>query len=97
VKHTVAKQAHAQCTSCGPACTFQGACGAGKVGFYTDAACTQLIVSIPVGTCTQTNKSTAPLGGMTYTATGTFTGCTATGTSTASLDLPGARTVCCRP
>jgi hypothetical protein len=97
VKHVVAKQAHAQCSSCGTACTFQGACSAGKVGFYSDPNCQTLIVSIPTGTCTQTNKGNAPLAGMTYTATGTFTGCTATGTSTASLDLPSQRTVCCRP
>lgn len=96
-KHVVAKEAHAACATCGAACTYQGGCSAGKVGWYSDAACTQLIVSIPVGACTQTNKGTAILGGMIYTATGTFTGCTATGTTTASLDVPTPRTVCCRP
>lgn len=98
VKHVVAKQAHAQCSSCGAACTYQGACGPGKVGWYADSSCSQLIVSIPAnGACTQTGKGGSVLGGMTYTATGTFTGCTATGATTASLDLPSQRTLCCRP
>ena len=98
VKHVVAKQAHALCSNCGAACTFQGACNAGKLAFYTDAACTQFIVSIPAnGTCNATGKGNAPLGGLIYSATGTFTGCSATGTAAAALDLQSQRTVCCRP
>ena len=98
VKHVVAQQAHAACSSCGTACAFQGACGAGKLTFYSDAACNTLIVSIPAnGTCVPTGKANAVIGGLKYTASGTFTGCTATGTTTASLDLQNPRTVCCRP
>ncbi|HEX7604397.1 MAG TPA: hypothetical protein VF316_22415 [Polyangiaceae bacterium] len=98
VKHIVGNQVHAACTNCGTACTFQGGCSAGKLGWYSDQNCQQLIVSIPAnGTCAQTGKGGTPIGALQYTATGNFSGCTATGTSTASLDLPSPRTVCCRP
>ncbi len=97
-KHTVAQQAQAQCTDCTPGCSFQGSCTNPKLSFYSDQQCQTLIVSIPAdGTCDATGHNGAVVAGTTYTATASFTGCTATGSSTASLNLNNARTVCCRP
>ena len=97
-KHLVGAQAHVQCTSCGSACTFQGKCDSPKLSFYSDQSCTQLVVSIPAnGACTQTGKANPTIGGTMYTATPNFSGCTATGAPTPSVDVQGARTVCCRP
>jgi hypothetical protein len=98
VKHTVATKPTVSCSDCGAACTFQGSCTNPQMSFYTSNTCTTLIVSIPAdGTCDATNKLNAVIGGITYTATPSFTGCTATGTSTPTLQLNAPRTVCCRP
>jgi len=98
VQHVVTSQAQVQCSDCGTGCTFQGDCTTPELSFYSDNACGTLIVSIPAnGVCTQTNHANAVVAGTRYTATSSFTGCTATGTSTASLDLQSPRTVCCRP
>lgn len=97
-KHVVTELASVQCSDCGSACTFQGSCTSPKLSFYAENTCTTLIVSIPAnGTCTQTNKANTAVGGSKYTATASFTGCTAAGTSTATLGMQTPRTVCCRP
>jgi hypothetical protein len=97
-KHVVAASASAQCSDCGPGCTFQGSCQSPKLSFYSDSNCSQLVTSIPAdGTCVATGHANAVVHGLVYTATPAFTGCVATGTSTPSLALQGARTVCCRP
>ena len=96
-KHTASKQAHVACAGCGQACTFQGKCDQPKLSFFYDSACAQLIATIPAdGSCAPTGKANAQLHGVTYTAKANFSGCTATATPTASLDLPNVRTVCCR-
>ncbi|HSQ63321.1 MAG TPA: hypothetical protein VLM85_08895 [Polyangiaceae bacterium] len=97
-KHLVTKQAALKCSDCGSACTFQGSCTNPKLSFYSDSSCLQLVTSIPAdGTCDATGHANALVGGLTYTATASFTGCTATGSSTGSLNLDTPRTVCCRP
>lgn len=96
-KHLVGTQASLQCSSCGAGCTFQGKCDGAKLSFFSDQNCQQLIVSIPAnGTCTQTGKANAVLGGTMYTASPNFSGCTATGTSTGTASMQAPRTVCCR-
>ena len=96
-KHLVGTGAHAACSGCGSACTFQGKCDNPKLNWYSNNNCANLIVAIPAdGTCTQTNKGNAQIGALSYTATPNFTGCTATATPTASVDLQKPRTVCCR-
>ena len=96
-KHLVGAAAHVACTGCGSACTFVGKCDSPKLNWYTSGNCNSLIVSIPAdGTCAQTGKANAQIGALSYTATANFTGCTATATPTASLDLQKLRTVCCR-
>jgi hypothetical protein len=98
VKHTVATKPTVQCSDCGAACTFQGSCTNPQLSFYSNQTCSTLIVSIPAdGTCDATGHFNAVIGGTTYTATPSFTGCTATGTSTGTLQLNGPRTVCCHP
>ncbi len=98
VKHTVSKNATVQCSDCGAACTFQGTCTNPQLSFYSNQTCTTLIVSIPAdSTCDATGHANAVIGGMIYTATPSFTGCTATGTSTATVEMSSPRTVCCRP
>jgi hypothetical protein len=97
-KHTVAKNPTVQCSDCGAGCTFQGSCENPQLAFYSDQTCSTLIVSVPAdGTCDATGHANAVVRGMIYTATPSFTGCTATGTSTGSIDTSTVRTVCCRP
>jgi hypothetical protein len=98
VKHDVAQNPAIQCSDCGSACTFEGSCTNPQMTFYSNQTCTTLIVAIPAdSTCDVTGHTNAAIGGITYTATASFTGCTATGTSTGTLDKTGVRTVCCRP
>ncbi len=98
VKHTVSAKPTVQCSDCGAACTFQGSCTNPQLSFYSNQTCGALIVSIPAdGTCDATGHASAVIGGTMYTATASFTGCTASGTSTGTLQLNGPRTVCCHP
>ena len=98
VKHLVSKNPAVQCSDCGTGCTFQGTCTNPQLTFYSNQTCTTTIVTIPAdGTCDATGHASAVIGGMIYTATPSFTGCTATGTSTGTLQASDARTVCCRP
>ncbi len=97
-KHMVSKNPTVQCSDCGTGCTFQGSCTNPQLSFYSNQTCTALIVSIPAdGTCDATGHANAVIGGMIYSATPSFTGCAATGTSTATIQATDARKVCCRP
>ncbi len=98
VKHIVVNNPTVQCSDCGTGCTFQGSCTNPQLAFHSNQTCTALIVSIPAdGACDATSHANAVIGGMIYTATPSFTGCTATGISTGSIDTNTMRTLCCRP
>ena len=96
-KHLVASGFNVSCSDCGTACTFNGSCAKPTLSFYSDQTCTTLITSIPAdSTCVATGHNGAQVYGTKYTASPSFTGCTATGTSTASTTPQNPQTVCCR-
>ncbi len=98
VKHLGASHVNVQCTDCGTACTFEGSCASPTLSFYSDNQCKTLITSIPAdSTCDATGHQNALVGGTTYTATASFTGCTATNTSTGTPAPQNPRTFCCHP
>jgi hypothetical protein len=99
VKHPIAKSAAPSCApTCGTGCTFQGQCSNPQLHTYSDGTCANEVVALQSdGTCVATNHNNAGVGSVSYSATGSFTGCTATGSSSVQVSLTTQRTVCCRP
>jgi len=94
--HTVATSHAGQCSACGSGCSIPNPCRNQSVSVFSDSSCKKLVRSFAVdGPCEASGHSGDTAGGVTYTATAA-TDCVASGTSSASLDADGARTVCCR-
>lgn len=98
VKHGIAKSAAASCTpTCGMACTFQGGCTNPQVKMFSSNACANLVDTLKSdGTCVSTNGGTY-VASASYTATPSFSGCTASGTTSVQVVPTTPRTVCCKP
>ena len=97
-KHAVAKSASPGCTNtCGSGCTFQGSgCSTPQLHTFSDNNCNTSVVTLPSdNTCVATNNNNAYVGSVSYTATSTVTGCTATGSTSLQVSYTTQRTVCC--
>jgi len=80
------------CTACD--CTVTATCTGGTISFFTDASCNDLLIALDVNDSCQDTPGGA-IRGYRYTATLNPT-CTADGPNTASVELMGPRTVCCK-
>ena len=98
VKHAIAKSASASCApTCGTACTFQGGCTNPQVNLFSGTSCGTLLDALKSdGTCVQTGGG-AFVGSASYSATPSFSGCTASGTTSVQVVPTTPRTVCCKP
>ncbi len=91
---TVEDAAALQCSSC-TACTISATCSNASVSVFTDAACSTAVSTLAVdGTCVLNMNEVATVTNIKYTATSNTT--CAAGSSTASFQLTGARTICCQ-
>ena len=98
-KHSIAKSASPTCAStCGTGCTFDGSCTTPQLHTFTNGGCgTALVTLASDGTCVATGHGGSNVQSASYSATASFTGCTASGSTAVQIDLTTQRTVCCRP
>ncbi len=95
-KRLVEKTPTLTCSDCGTACTFKGGCTSPTVHFWSDDTCQNGEDTVAAdGKCHGTQQQ-GQYHGLSYTATASFNGCTATGKSNPSVTYASTRTVCCQ-
>jgi hypothetical protein len=82
------------CTAC--TCTGSGSCTDGHMSFFSDDACSTLLIEFAIDDSCQATNGVGPIGSFTYTATLADAACTADGPKTATVALAAPRTVCCQ-
>ena len=93
-KTLVGDSADVSCSAC--TCTGSGSCTDGHMSFFSDDACSTLLVEFAIDDSCQATNGTGPIGSFTYTATLTDAACAADGSKTATVGLAAPRTVCCK-